>query len=74
LRQKYIVDKDYRIWQSNKKSIPLENLVILDLGIERSISPKISFGTDRIIPVYSHWHKDEIFINNNYQQNEQQIA
>ncbi|PVD51606.1 hypothetical protein DC498_14395 [Terrimonas sp.] len=73
-RQKYIVNNDNKVWQINRRSMPVGNLIICDLGIERSISPKISFGTNLIIPVYSHWYKDEIFIGNNYEQNEQRIA
>ena len=72
--QKYIVYKDNKIWQINKKSLSLGKMVNFDFGMERNVSKKISLGVNFIIPIYTRWNKDEIFINNYYSNDEQQIA
>ncbi len=73
-RQKYVVYKANNVWQINKKSLPLGGILNFDFGIERNISKKISLGGNFIIPIYTHWSKDEIFFKNGYSNNEQQIA
>ena len=72
--QKYIANRSYKVWQVNKKSLPLAEMVNFDFGIEKSISKKISMGANFIVPIYTHWNKDEIFINRYYSSDEQQIA
>lgn len=73
-RQKYVVQVPKGDLQINKNSISLGEMVGFGFGMERIISNKISLGGSFIIPIYTHWNKDEIFINNGYSQDEQQIA
>lgn len=57
-----------------KKRISIGEMVNLDLGINQYISNKVSVGGNIILPVFTHWNKDEIFFNNYYSNDEQQIA
>lgn len=72
--QKYIINKKDKVSQINKKSFSLGEMVNFDFEISRNISRKISLSVDFFIPIYTHWNKDEIFINNGYSKDEQQIA
>jgi len=72
-RQKYINHSPVPS-QVNHKSISLGRMINLSLGGEKEISKKISIGVSSIFPVFTHWNDDEIFINNYYSSDEQQIA
>ena len=72
-RQKYINHSPVAS-QVNHKSISLGRMVNLEFGEESRISKKISIVTNIVYPVCIHWNNDEIFINNHYSSNEQQIA
>lgn len=72
-RQKYINGSPVSN-QVNYKSITIGEVVSLDIGAEIKISKRISVAVDLIIPVYTHWNKDEIFTNSYYSNDEQQIA
>lgn len=72
-RQKYINGSPVSS-QVNHKSIGIGRMVNFNIGVKRNIAQKISFGVDAILPVSTHWNSDEIFINNGYSTNEQQIA
>lgn len=73
-RQKYTVPVPQGDPQINKKALPLGEMINLNFGIVRNVSKKISLGADFIIPIHVHWNKDEMFINNFYSKDEQQIA
>lgn len=72
--QKYLVKESNKVWQVNKKSLPLGEMINFEIGIQRSISKTISLGANLVIPLYTHWNKDKIFINSFYSNDEQQIA
>ena len=72
--QKYTINKENKVGQINKKSFSLGGSINLDFGLTEDISKKISLGANFLIPIYTHWNKDEIFINNYYSSDEQQIA
>jgi len=72
-RQKYI-NHSPEPSQVNHKSISLGRMISLSLGGEKKISKRISIGASSIFPVFIHWSKDEIFPNNYYSSDEQQIA
>lgn len=72
--QKYILQSPSGTSQINKKSLPLGSMINLDVGFDKMISKKISFGVDFILPVYTQWKRDEMFIYSFYSDNEQQIA
>ncbi|MBN9352353.1 MAG: hypothetical protein J0H55_16865 [Chitinophagaceae bacterium] len=72
--QKYIISNENNVSQKNGKSFSLGEMINLGFGINRNISRKISLGVDFLIPIYTHWNKDETFYNNHYSSDEQQIA
>jgi hypothetical protein len=72
-RQKYINHSPVP-HQVNHKSMSLGRMISLNLGGEMKISKRISIGVSSIFPVFIHWDKDEIFANNHYSSDEQQIA
>lgn len=72
-RQKYINGSPVSS-QVNHKSITIGRVISFDVGIERKISKRIYVAVDVIFPTCTHWNKDEIFINNYYSNDEQQIA
>jgi hypothetical protein len=73
-RQKYVVQVPKGDLQINKNSMSLGEMVDFYLALERNISNKISLGAGFIIPIYTHWNKDEIFYNLQYSSDEQQVA
>jgi len=72
-RQKYI-NHSPKPSQVNQKFISLGRMISFSLGGEMKISKRISIGVSSIFPVFIHWDKDEIFANNHYSSDEQQIA
>ena len=72
-RQKYIIHSTVSS-QVNHKTITIGRVISLNIGAEREFSKRISIAVDIIFPVSTHWNKDEIFINNGYSKDEQQIA
>ena len=60
--------------QINYKSIPLGRMITLNIGIERKIFRHIYFGADFILPVFTRWTRDEMFIYIGYSGDEEQIA
>ena len=73
-RQKYFINKENDIGQINKKLFSLGEQVNFDFGITENITKNISLSTNFIVPIYTHWNNDKIFINNYYSSEEQQIA
>lgn len=73
-RQKYIVNKEFKTWQVNKKSISLGQMINLNLGLEENINNKFSIGVDAIFPLFAKWNNDEIFFKYDYSNDTQQIA
>jgi hypothetical protein len=72
-RQKYINHSPVPS-QVNHKSLSLGRMINLEFGEERRISKKVSIETNIVFPVFTNWNNDEIFINNYYSSDEQQIA
>src|ERR1035437_2842478 len=72
-RQKYINMSPVSS-QMNYKYITIGKMINFNIGIERKITNNISFGIDKLLPISTHWNNDEIFGNNYYSSDEQQIA
>lgn len=73
IRQKY-VNLSPVSSQVSHKSISLGRIANIELGAGRRISEKVSVAANIVFPFYIHWNNDEIFINNYYSNDEQQIA
>lgn len=48
--------------------------IITSIAIEKAISRKFSIGLDVLLPVWTHWNNDGVFIKYDYSNNTQQIA
>ncbi|MCO6497597.1 MAG: hypothetical protein J5I50_08035 [Chitinophagaceae bacterium] len=73
-RQRYAQEYDPGINEVYKKSFPIGYMINLDGIIEKNISKRISANLGIVLPVYIHWNKDKMFINNSYSPREQRIA
>jgi hypothetical protein len=73
-RQKYFLNKKYKTWQVNKKSMPIGGLINFNIGAEKSITKKVSIGIDALLPISTSWNNDDIFIEYGYSDDTQQIA
>ena len=73
-RQKYILNKEYKNWQINRESMSIGRMISLNIGLERKITKKISWGLDALLPISTHWNDDKIFIKYYYSENSQQIG
>lgn len=73
-RQKYIVNKESKNWQVNKKSMVIGRLINLKFGVEKSVTKKVSVGIDALLPILTSWNDDEIFYRYEYSDDTQKIA
>ena len=72
--QKYMLNKEYKTGQVNKKAMSIGRVINFNIGAEKSITKKISIGIQALIPVSTHWNNDEIFYKYDYSDDTQQIA
>lgn len=72
--QKYIIYKQLETELVNKKAFSLGYVISVDAGIDRHVSKKMSAGCHLILPIYTHWKDDLIFINTYYSPDQQKIA
>ncbi len=55
----------YKNVQSETNSFSFGQMVSLNIGAVRRVGDKFSIGSDLVLPVYTHWRKDNIFRENN---------
>ena len=74
-KQKYVINRspEERI-QINHKSIPIGSMIIVNIGVEKKIFKHLYCGADFILPVFTRWRRDEMFIYVGYSSDEEQIA
>lgn len=73
-RQKYINHSSIQDPQVKNKFFSTGRAININVGLERSITNKISFSIYASFPFFIHWNKDEIFNDSGYSNDEQQIA
>jgi len=73
-RQKYINHSPISRPQVNHEMLSTGSTFTLKIGLERSITKRISLGIDALAPFLIRWNNDEIFSNSGYSKDESQIA
>ena len=73
-KQRYRQDYFPNINEVYKKSLSIGSMVTANVGIEKKVNGKFTIAADIILPVYTKWNSDEIFISNGYASDEKIIA
>jgi len=58
----------------NKQKMKIGSTIDLSVGIEKDIKRHLSVGLDAVMPIFSNWKNDEIFIKYDYSHDSQKIA
>lgn len=72
--QRYAQEYSPGINEIYKKSLSIGSSINLNMVVEKNITNRISVGPGVVLPIYTKWNNDEIFIKNYYSSEEQQIA
>jgi len=58
----------------DKQKMKIGSSINLSVGIEKDIKTKLTVGLDVVMPIFSNWKNDEIFIKYDYSNDSQKIA
>lgn len=72
--QRYAQEYSPGVNEIYKKSLSMGSMIDLNMGVEKNITNRVSVGTGVVLPIYTKWNNDGIFIKNYYSSEEQQIA
>lgn len=73
-QQNYRVNGSNNLQQTNNVSLPLCDIISLDIGIERKFGKRFSIELDGMLPFYVKWRMDDMFFRYDYSEDSQRAA
>lgn len=73
-RQKYINERKYKVWQVNRESLSIGQMIFLSAGAGHNITKTVGIEIGIVLPVRHRWNDDDMFFASDWGAGTQQIA